>query len=103
MQSLIKQIGAMQTLKSPQKVISRVCSYMVIATIGQNYVQLFDGGYQSNTTKSRLNAILAEHGVPGEYVFQKDYQWFVRTVQGVKASDKEGFVSAPFFSGMILH
>jgi hypothetical protein len=27
----------------------------------------------------------------------------VRTVQGVKASDKEGFVSAPFFSGMILH
>ena len=74
-----------------------------IATIGRNYVQLFDGGYQSKTTKSRLNAILAEHGVPGEYVFQKDFQWFVRTVQGVKASDKEGFVSAPFFSGMILN
>ena len=74
-----------------------------IATIGKNYVQLFDGGYQSKTTKSRLNAILAEHGVPGEYVFQKDFQWFVRTVQGVKASDKEGFVSTPFFSGMILN
>ena len=74
-----------------------------IATIGRNYVQLFDGGYQSNTTKSRLNAILAEHGVPGEYVFQKNFKWFVRTVQGVKASDKEGFVNAPFFSGMILH
>ena len=74
-----------------------------IATIGRNYVQLFDGGYQSNTTKSRLNAILAEHGVPGEYVFQKDFKWFVRTVQGVKTGDKEGFVSTPFFSGMILH
>jgi hypothetical protein len=73
-----------------------------IATIGDNFIQLFDGGYQSNTTKSRLNAILAEHGVQGEYVFQKNFEWFVRTVQGVKAGDKEGFVSIPFASGMIL-
>ncbi len=73
-----------------------------IATIGENFIQLFDGGYQSNTTKSRINAILAEHGVEGEYVFQKNFEWFVRTVQGVKAGDKEGFVSIPFSSGMIL-
>jgi hypothetical protein len=53
--------------------------------------------------KSRLNAILAEHGVQGEYVFQKNFEWFVRTVQGVKAGDKEGFVSVPFFSGMRLN
>ena len=73
-----------------------------IATIGDNFIQLFDGGYQSNTTKSRLNAILADHGVEGEYVFQKNFEWFVRTVQGVKAGDKEGFVTIPFASGMIL-
>ena len=74
-----------------------------IAEIGENFIQLFDGGYQSNTTKARLNAILAEHGVEGEYVFQKNFEWFVRTVQGVKAGDKEGFVSVPFFSGMRLN
>jgi hypothetical protein len=73
-----------------------------IATIGENFIQLFDGGFQSNTTKSRLNAILAEHGVQGECVFQKNFEWFVRTVQGVKAGDKEGFVSIPFSSGMVL-
>jgi hypothetical protein len=74
-----------------------------IAEVGKNFIQLFDGGWQSNTTKSRLNAILAEHGVPGEHIFQKNFQWFVRTVQGVKAGDKEGFVSVPFFSGMRLN
>ena len=74
-----------------------------IATIGQNFIQLFDGGYQSNTTKSRLNAILSAHGIQGEHIFQKNFQWFVRTVQGVKATDKEGFVSVPFFSGMRLN
>jgi hypothetical protein len=73
-----------------------------IATIGENFIQLFDGNHQTKTTKARLNAILAEHGVQGEYVFQKNFQWFVRTVQGVKAGDKEGFVTVPFFSGMRL-
>jgi len=75
----------------------------LIARIGETWIELFDGGYQTQTTKSRLNALLAEHGVPGEHVFQKNYQWFVRTVQGVKAGDKEGFVSVPFFSGMRLN
>ena len=74
-----------------------------IATIGENFIQLFDGNHQTKTTKSRLNAILAEHGVQGECVFQKNFQWFVRTVQGVKAGDAEGFVSVPFFSGMRLN
>ena len=74
-----------------------------IAEIGENFIQLFDGDHKTKTTKSRLNAILAEHGVQGEYVFQKNFEWFVRTVQGVKAGDKEGFVSVPFFSGMRLN
>jgi hypothetical protein len=74
-----------------------------IATIGKNFVQLFDGGYQSKTTKSRLNAILGAHGIQGEHVFQKKGTWFVRTVQGVKPEDSEGFISIPFFSGMRLN
>jgi len=64
-----------------------------IAEIGECFVTLFDGGWQSNTTKSRLNAILAEHGIPGERVFQKKFEWFVSQEGG----------AIPFFSGMRLN
>ena len=40
-----------------------------IATIDNDNVTLFDGGWQSNTTKSRLNAILQEFAY-GVGVFQ---------------------------------
>jgi hypothetical protein len=65
----------------------------LIARIGETWIELFDGGYQTATTKSRLNAILAEHGCPGEYVFQKNYQWFVNY----------NGATIPFFSGMRLN
>ena len=55
-----------------------------IAEVGDTYVRLFDGGYQSNTTKSRLNAILSEHAITGEGVFQKDWKWFVRLYNGTE-------------------
>ena len=64
-----------------------------IAEIGENFIQLFDGNHQSNTTKSRLNAILKVHGLPGESVFQKNFQWFLN-FQGN---------AIPFFSGMRLN
>lgn len=68
-----------------------------IATISEGSVQLFDGGWQSNTTKSRLNAILEEHGIKGERVYQKNFQWYVRM------ADKYGsFVNIPFYSGINL-
>lgn len=50
-----------------------------IATVGVNYVEIFDGGWQSNTTKSRLNAIingLCDDRMFG--VFQKNYKWFIK-------------------------
>lgn len=67
-----------------------------IAEIGDTFIRLFDGGYQSVTTKSRLNAILAEHGDDGDCVFQKNFDWFVNmnTVQGI--------TTVPFFSSMRL-
>ena len=66
----------------------------LIAEVGENFIQLFDGGWQSATTKSRLNAILDANGLPGERVFQKDYAWFVRLTDGT---------TIPFFSGMRLN
>jgi hypothetical protein len=67
-----------------------------IAEIGDGFIRLFDGGWQSNTTKSRLNAILRVHGEPGDGVFQKNFRWFVsmNTVQGVS--------TIPFFDSMRL-
>ena len=50
----------------------------LIATVGDNYLEIFDGGWQSNTTKSRLNALingLCDGTMCG--VFQKNYEWFI--------------------------
>lgn len=62
-----------------------------IAVIGERFVQVFDGGWQSKTTKSHLNAILNDHS-NGDRVFQKDYQWMIEHNGNVE----------PFISGMIL-
>ena len=67
-----------------------------IAEVGDNFVRLFDGGFQSFTTKSRLNAILQCHGLPGECVFQKQWTWFVN----LKTAN--GLATVPFFSSMRL-
>ena len=68
----------------------------LIAEVGEGFIKLHDGGWQSNTTKSRLNAILSEHGIAGENVFQKNFEWFVRLWNG------EEFVTTEFRSGMRL-
>ena len=64
----------------------------LIARIGETWIELFDGGWQTNTTKSRLNAILQQFGMGYERVFQKKGQWFVNYNGG----------PIPFFSGMRL-
>jgi hypothetical protein len=53
----------------------------LIAMVGDTWLELFDGGWKTNTTKSRLNAILSEHG-NSEYVYQKNFEWFVSTKYG---------------------
>lgn len=67
-----------------------------IAEIGDAFIRLFDGGWQSVTTKSRLNAILSEHGESGDCVFQKNFDWFVRM------NTAQGLSTVPFFSSMRL-
>ena len=73
-----------------------------IAEIGDDYLTLFDGGYQSKTTKSRLNAILGEFGytcgTQREYVFQKQFEWFVNFFD----SQTKEMQTVSFSDGMIL-
>jgi hypothetical protein len=77
--------------------ISRVFLHgNMIAEIGDNFIRLFDGGHQTVTTKSRLNAILQAHGCPGERVFQKQWQWFVNL------NTRQGMVTVDFFNSMRL-
>ena len=49
-------------------------------------LQLFDGGWQSNTTKSRLNALCYEFAM-GFGVFQKNWNWFVGDFQNKTVKD----------------
>ena len=67
-----------------------------IAEMGDTFIRLFDGGYQSNTTKSRLNAILSEHGDCGDKVFAEELR-LVRPNEHCPGSH-----SCPFFSSMRL-
>jgi hypothetical protein len=60
--------------------------------IADTWLELFDGGHQSKTTKSRLNAILKEHG-NSECIYQKNFDWFVSTKEG----------NLPFTDGMRLN
>jgi len=55
-----------------------------------NALTIKDGGWQSNTTKSRLNALLEEFA-PDRRIFQKDWQWFVSDFLGM---------AEPFIDGM---
>ena len=56
-------------------------------------LQLFDGGWQTVTTKSRLNALLDEFAV-GHGVFQKNWEWFI--------SDRFSGINIPFISGISI-
>ena len=49
-------------------------------------LSLFDGGWQSNTTKSRLNALCYEFAT-GFSVFQKNWDWFVSDFQSKTVKD----------------
>ena len=69
----------------------------LIARIGETWIELFDGGWRTATTKSRLNAILKEHG-NGDCVYQKKGEWFVTF-----SDYRNNSVTVPFFSGMRLN
>ena len=72
-----------------------------IAEITDTDMTIFDGGWQTNTTKSRLNALCDEFCIVGEGVFQKDFKWFVRKFAGQNVADKV-FVNEEFTSGYVF-
>jgi len=70
----------------------------LIAEVDDESIKLYDGGHQSKTTKSRLNAILSRFGYSTECVFQKNYEWFLNMFD----SSNETMRIIPFTSGMRL-
>ena len=74
----------------------------LIAEIDDVSLKLYDGGWQSNTTKSRLNALLSEFGytcgTQREYVFQKQFEWFIQMFDLTEKAMR----TIPFTSGMRL-
>ena len=65
-----------------------------IAVLGDDFLQIFDGGWQSNTTKSRLNAIIDRfcNGVT-DGVFQKDFSWYIKD-NNVTRDFEDGYIFA---------
>ena len=73
----------------------------LIATVTDNDMTIYDGGWQTNTTKSRLNALCDAFCVAGEGVFQQNYQWFVRKFVGA-INGQSKFVTETFSNGYIF-
>ena len=73
-----------------------------IAEVGDDFLKLFDAGWQTNTTKSRLNALLSEFGytcgTKQEYIFQKQFEWFIQMFD----LTEEAMRTIPFSNGMRL-
>jgi hypothetical protein len=72
-----------------------------IATIDDDSMTIFDGGYQSTTTKSRLNALCNYFCVDGECVYQKNFQWYVDKFVGMAGQSKV-FNTYDFTNGFIF-
>ena len=73
-----------------------------IAEVTDDTMIIFDGGWQTTTTKSRLNALCTEFCVTGEGVFQKNYQWYVRlfvgAINGENVYKNETFTNGYIFA-----
>ena len=49
-----------------------------IATVGDDFLQVFDGGWQTNTTKSRLNALINRFcNAVTDGVYQRKHVWYL--------------------------
>lgn len=48
---------------------------IAVRVIGEG-VKIYDGGWQTNTTKERLNGLLQELGSP-LYIKQKNWKWYI--------------------------
>ena len=87
----------------PETGVSVVCLHgNKIAEIDDNSMTIFDGGWQTVTTKSRLNALCDYFCISGEGVFQKDYKWFVRKCIAQSSITGKVFNVEDFENGFIF-
>ena len=74
----------------------------LIAWVNQdNDLTVFDGGWQTVTTKSRLNALCDEFCLCGECIFQEDFAWYVRKLVGA-INGQNMYKTEDFFSGYVF-
>ena len=73
-----------------------------IAEVSDNDMTIFDGGWQSVTTKSRLNALCDYFCVDGEGIFQKDFKWFVRKFVGESSVTGKVYNVDDFTNGYVF-
>lgn len=72
-----------------------------IATVTDNDVSIYDGGWQTVTTKSRLNAICSRFCIAGEGVCQRKGEWYIHKLAGMAGTSKV-FTEVPFTNGYIF-
>ena len=72
-----------------------------IAMIDDTSMTIFDGGWKSNTTKSRLNTLCDEFCIAGEGVFQENFLWYVRKFVGA-INGKNIYQTEDFKSGYVF-
>jgi hypothetical protein len=76
------------------------CLYLHGNQIASNIngaISIFDGGWSSNTTKERLNALLQlmkyeSYEMVADCVFQKNFQWFLQYNNGEKTAFQNGTI-----------
>jgi hypothetical protein len=76
------------------------CLYLHGNQIASNVngaIRIFDGGWSSNTTKERLNALLQlmkyeSYEMVADCVFQKNFQWFLQYNNGDKTNFQNGTI-----------
>ena len=73
-----------------------------IATVTEDSLEMFDGGWQSVTTKSRLNALCDAFCIAGEGVFQKDWKWYVRRLVAESTITGKVFNVDDFTNGYVF-
>ena len=73
----------------------------LIAMVTDDAVEVYDGGWQTTTTKSRLNAILKEHAIQGECIVQKNFKWYIHKFVG-QAGSTPVFNEQEFVNGFIF-
>ena len=73
-----------------------------IAEIDDTSMTIFDGGWQTVTTKSRLNALCSEFCIAGEGVFQRNFKWYVHKLVGQSSITGKVFNEEEFVNGYVF-